>query len=668
MNFFEHQDRARRKSGRLVLLFGIAVFAIIASVYLLIVVLLPLAGAVSYDEGEVGARASGLREMRWWDPMTMLWVTVAVGSVVVLGSLFKIAQLRGGGAVIAEELGGRPISPDTRDPGERRVLNVVEEMAIASGVAVPLVYLLEKERGINAFAAGYSARDAVIGVTRGTVETLSRDELQGVMAHEFSHILNGDMRLNIRLIGLLFGILVIGLIGQIILRTMVYAPHAGRGRRSDGGGWVILVAIGLGLGLAAIGFIGTVCGNLIKASVSRQREFLADASAVQFTRNPEGIGGALKKIGGLTYGSRVKSPMAGEASHMFFASGLVTSLGSLTATHPPLRDRIGRIDPGWDGAFPEVSTAWAENARRAGDDEATRRKVFMDVLTGATVAGVAGGAPARAASAVDDIGSLTDANLRYAAELIAHIPEPVRDAARDPFAARAVVLAMLLDEDPGVRARQDAIIAGVDDGMAREVGRLAPSIGSMDPRLRLSVLEITIGTLRSMSKPQYETFRRRVAELIAADAKRDLFEWVLLRMLRRHLDAHFNKGEARTTVQYYGLQRLVEECRVLLSTLAYAGAGDRADAERAFGAGARRLGIGLGAIAPPEACGLRQLDGALDKLEQVSMRLRKGILSACAACIAADREVTVREGELLRAISDDLDCPMPPLLPGQPLV
>ncbi len=664
MNFFEHQDRARRRTGRLVALFAAAVVGIIALVYLLAVVLLPIATGVTLEGGQPGLSPDEMGRLRLWDPLVLAVVAGGVLLVVGSGSLYKVAQLRGGGSVVAEQLGGRLVSPETADLQERRLLNVVEEMAIASGVPVPPVYLMDKEVGINAFAAGYSPRDAVIG--------LSRDELQGVMAHEFSHILNGDMRMNIRLIGILHGILVIGLIGSLIFRSMIYAPRTrSRSRGDGGGGAAVLALIAFGVGLAVIGFVGTFFGNLIKASVSRQREFLADASAVQFTRNPEGIGGALKKIGGLHAGSKIRSGMASEASHMFFAAGLSSALGSLTATHPPLPLRIRRIDPRWDGTFPEVAAPEAREPERPARERhplGARAERAMAGLAGAALAESVAGEPTPRHSALEDVGTLSERSMRHAAQLIDRIPEPVADAAREPFGARAVVLAMLLDEHGGVRDRQIDLIRAHDDGMARAVARLRGPVASMPPELRLPTIDIAIGALRAMTKPQYERFRERVAGLIAADEKRDLFEWVLLRILRRHLDAHFGRAEGRGVTRYYGLQRLTGECRVLLSTLAYAGHRDRDAATRAFDAGARRLPVPLGAMAAPGDCGLGALDDALDKLDQISAKLKKGVLTACAACIAADREVTVREGELLRAIADDLDCPMPPLLPGQPLV
>jgi Zn-dependent protease with chaperone function len=344
-DFFERQDAARRSTKWLVGMFLLGVVAIVGATMAVGVVAIEMAQDSSHyaagdggglgvsEESLAGAGAAGLFAL----------------ALITCGSLFKVAQLSGGGNVVAENLGGRRVFPDTTDTVERRLLNVVEEMALASGVPAPPVFLLNEEEGINAFAAGYSPSDAVVAVTRGTAERLSREELQGVVAHEFSHILNGDMRLNIRLIGVLHGILLIGLMGRFMLRMASNWGSGGSNKESKGGAAYFGL---IGLALIVLGYLGTLIGNLIKAAVSRQREYLADSSAVQFTRNPGGLAGALKRIGAAIVGSRLNAPNASEASHMFFAQGVWEGFTALTATHPPLDDRIRRLEPQWDGTYP----------------------------------------------------------------------------------------------------------------------------------------------------------------------------------------------------------------------------------------------------------------------------------------------------------------------------
>jgi Zn-dependent protease with chaperone function len=643
-DFFDRQDAARRGTARLVILFALAVLAIVASIYLILALVFgylnadPRTGAIDWGRG--------------FDPELLLLSVVGTGIVVGGGSLFKIAQLRGGGRVIAEQLGGRLVSPDTTDLTERTLMNVVEEMAIASGTPVPPVYLMEHEDGINAFAAGFTPSEAVIGVTRGAAERLSRDELQGVIAHEFSHILNGDMRLNIRLIGLLHGILLIGMIGYFVLRMTAFS---GRGRRSsrDSGNPLPLLAIGAGL--AIVGFFGTFFGNLIKAAVSRQREFLADAAAVQFTRQPSGIAGALKKIGGASAGSSIRSPNAPEASHMFF--GRATSgLNAMFSTHPPLPTRIRRIEPDWDGQFVESTPAPAATAPSA-PRRPQRAPGFPFPFPGGGAAATAG-----LAGAMAHIGEPSTRHIDYAAQLLRNLPAAITMAAHEPYGARAVVYALLLDRDPEMRRRQLHQLQGAaDPGVFEETLRLVPAITGLDRAARLPVVEIAIPALRTLAIDDYRRFKRNVAMLIEADARLELFEWALQRVLLHGLDEHH--GEAsRPGHGSRALATLQPPCEVLFSALARAGHADERGAEAAFQQAWRILDLPGTRLLEDAEAGFDALDRALEELAEAAPKAKRRILEAAAACIAADRQVTVAEGELLRAIAASLGVPMPPIL------
>lgn len=340
MDFFEAQDVARRRTRLLVILFVAAVVLIILIIYIV----------VHYLRGP--------RPGEVIDPVLLAVVAGGVVLLVGTGSGYRTLQLRRGGPAVAELLGGRRISPTTTDPAERRLVNVVEEMAIASHIPVPAIYVLDNEEGINAFAAGHSPTDAAVTVTHGTLQALTRDELQGVIAHEFSHIFNGDMRLNLRLMGLLFGILLLAVLGRILLYTGPRGAYrGGTNRRGGGGGQIVLI----GLALLLVGYIGVFFGRLIQAAISRQREYLADAAAVQFTRNPQGIAGALKKIGASLEaggpGAQIANAHAEEANHLFFARGIGGLATRLFASHPPLVERIRRIDPTFDGHF-ELPAEW----------------------------------------------------------------------------------------------------------------------------------------------------------------------------------------------------------------------------------------------------------------------------------------------------------------------
>jgi Zn-dependent protease with chaperone function len=637
-DFFQQQDIARRNTTRLVILFALAVLAIVISVDLLLAVTLGVASRDS-DTGAINWTAAA-------DPQLLLLSAVATLAVVGGGSLYKTAQLRGGGHVVAEALGGRPLTTDTADPAERRVLNVVEEMAIASGTPVPPVYLLDQEAGINAFAAGFTPEDAVIGVTRGTVTQLSRDELQGVIAHEFSHILNGDMRLNIRLMGLLHGILIIGIIGYFILRSSLYAGMAGRRRSRDGNGAFAIAA--LGIGLAVVGFAGTFFGNLIKAAVSRQREFLADASAVQFTRQPDGIAGALRKIGGVVSGSSIQHPSAPEASHLFFGRA-TGGLAGLFSTHPPLDERIRRIDPSWDGTFPEVGDHIEAPAAEA------------PAMAGAS--GFAAGGSGQVADIVGAIGQPGAAHLRYAAQLIAQLPRPLVDAAHEPYGARAVIYGLLLDRrSPDARRTQLAHLqAAADRGVFEETLRLAPLVAALDATLRLPLVEIALPALGALTPAQHDLFKANVVVLVEADQAIDLFEWSLHRILLRDLERRQGRMPA-PRVKHRSADVLLSECELLISVLAYVGHRDAGAVQQAFERGRDRLRLPQVRLRRQEECSLPALDAALSRLDEAAPEVKRRVLQGAGACVTADRQVTATEAELLRAVSASMSCPMPPLL------
>ncbi|MEM9345445.1 MAG: M48 family metallopeptidase [Planctomycetota bacterium] len=674
-NFFEQQDAARKKTGYLIFLFGLAVLGITLLIYGLFLIV-----AIGGDDG--GSHSGGSST-----PYFEVFVATLFGVVVVVGgaSLFKIMSLKsGGGEAVAETMGGMLIHPHTTDLNERKVMNVVEEMALASGTPVPPVYLMENESSINAFAAGYSPDKAVIGVTRGAIEKLSRDELQGVIAHEFSHILNGDMRMNIRLMGVIFGIIAIAVIGRVLMRAGFYGSA---GRRKDARAGIVMALIGLGL--LIIGGAGVLFGRLIQAAVSRQREYLADASAVQFTRNPDTIGGALKRIGGV--GSNLNDGHVDEVGHMCIANAMSSWAFGPFATHPPLEERIRRIDPSWDGSYPDPNEAIQKRQAAAafrgpekiapipmaGDVTEALPGQVTDALPGgmpgaiigaAVMAEAAGGGAPVQGSAVDQIGQVSPTHVSYMHELLASIPQSMRDAAHDPVNARAVIYVVLLDSKPDVRTKQlEHIAKHADPAVTRLTKELAQEAGSLPKEARLPLIDMAVPAMREMSDEVYARFKDKVDALIKMDGRVDLFEWVLQRLLIRHLDLHF-VHQLEPKVRYYSLKPLMNPCGTVLSALAHIGQREASDAQGAFDAGAGELGLGGITMQDRKAVKLKEVGKALDELMLASPREKQKLIMACARTIAADGEVTRGEGELMRAVADSLAVPMPPMLPGQRLV
>jgi len=640
MDFFTSQDKARRNTWILVGYYALAIVAIVVSIYFAALLAFTSFGK-ELEEHHLHIARSGA-----WNP-ELFWPIAGITLfIVVCGSLFKIIQLSGGGRKVAEMLGGVQLHPDTQDPVERKVLNVVEEMAIAAGTPVPPVYLMPNENAINAFAAGYKPADAVVGVTRGCIEKLSRDELQGVIAHEFSHILNGDMRLNIRLIGVLNGILIIGITGYYIVRSTMFSGRRRSSSNRDSGIGPILV---FGFALFVIGYVGVFFANLIKSAVSRQREFLADASAVQFTRNADGIAGALKKIGGYSSGSKLASASAGEVSHMFFANGLTSAFLGLLATHPPLDKRIKRIDPGFDGEFTAIPAASA------------RAEASSPLTSGFSAGG--GDVQVTPEKVSASIGAPNPAHLAFAQQVLASIPEPLKQAAHEPYGARALIYAFLLSADKEERDRQLSELArNADDAVFNETLKLVPHVETLDDRLRLPLVDVAIPALSELTKDQARAFEGNVRLLVRFDRKISLFEYALERTLMRNL-ALRQMGRTFLEDRFSSLEQVEAEVISLLSVLAYAGHSDVAAAEEAFRSSMARIWQSSGmSLLPREQSSLKAIDSALDTLVLLKPMPKKQLIEAAVRCISHDGKITLAEAELLRAIGDSLDCPVPPIL------
>ncbi|HVP11267.1 MAG TPA: M48 family metallopeptidase [Phycisphaerae bacterium] len=650
MNFFQHEERARRNTKKLVVLFALAIICIVAALYFVAVIVVTFAthahmmrSKVVYDD----------IVFSWWDPNVLGWVIAATFVIIGSGSLYKIYSLGSGGAVVAETLGGRLVKPETTDADERKLLNVVEEMAIASGLPTPLVYVLDKEDGINAFAAGFTPNDAAVAVTAAAMRMLKRDELQGVIAHEFSHVLCGDMRLNIRLIGLIHGILIIAIIGMQMIRV----AGQGSGRRSGRGAAAMFV---VGAALAVIGYIGVFFGRLIKAAISRQREYLADASAVDFTRNPDGIAGALKKIGGYGFSSRIMTASGEEVSHMLFGDGRLRAFQSFgfLSTHPPLVERIKRIDPSFDGTFPKV--------------EGTARPSSAAEKAAAATGFVPAEAPAKRTldprEVIKQAGSFSPAHMAFGAALITSMPEPLRQAARESARAVCLIHALLLDTDQAKRERQLGLLKDkLKPTLIEETVRLFDARGALDPAARLPLIDLAIPALRQLDQGQCRAFLRQVEILAGADQETSVFEFALQALLSHELRPVI-EGVRRRAVQYPSYSPLQGDCVTILSILARLGQRDADGVLMAFRVGTARLppdrrGV-LEEPRPPEACSFSALAASLDRLALAAPIIKERVLDAFAHCVLADGTVTIEEAELLRTIARCMGCPLPPFLPS----
>lgn len=655
MDFFEHQSAARRNTRVMVALYALAVVAVVLAVDLVL-------GVVYLQVAEVRVPpGTGFLGMLLAVP-SGIYVLGALGTagLILSISLFHVLRLSAGGEVVAQMMGAREIPRDTRDRLEKRFLNVVEEMAIASGVRIPKAYVMDDEAGINAFAAGYDVSNAVIAVTRGTLETLSRDELQGVVGHEYSHILNGDMSLNIRMIGVLAGIVFIGAIGEFLLRGT-------RNRNSDGRE---AAAVGLaGLALFVIGYIGLFFARLIKAAVSRQREFLADASAVQFTRNPDGIAGALDQIRASSRGALIANRHAEDMSHMYFGQGIKVWLGGLFDTHPPLEERIKRVRPGFQPA------RYRQGREAAPPPEAASGE-------GAAMAGFAGGMPGAAsdgqrasdagsrwgrtaAESAQLVGTLDAGKIDFAARLIASLPPDLRSAMNEPQGACAVLVATLLaPREEVLKLQMEALRALGREALAERARMLMPAVHRLGPAFYLTVVDMALPAIKAAPEEQKAQLVPALEAAIHADRRVSMYEFVVLTLVKSQLAPREHPGQFKTLP----LTVLRGDIAVLMSLVAHAGrkrgtdeALDR-EVARAFEAGAAIAGLADLQMLAKGGVSLAAAGAALEHLQAAAPLAKAILVKALFAVVSADGTIRLMEAELMRLIGAVLDCPLPPLL------
>ena len=651
MNFFEHQEQARKQSRWIILAFiGVALLIVMAVNLLVLVVIGIVPELNSVTASHPQGLLSALSNPEFWmsNSKAVLASSVGTGGVIGLASLGKIASLRSGGGKVARDMGATLVPPDTRDPLRRRLYNVVEEIALASGTPVPEVYVMENEPGINAFAAGYTPADAAVAVTQGTLEKLNRSELQGVMAHEFSHIFNGDMRINIRMMGIIFGIMVIAIVGRKFLYSSRYRVSSSKGNNAG-------AVIAIGAALMIVGYVGLFFARWMKSALSRQREYLADASAVQFTRDPIGISGALKKIAAYNHSSYLKNDSE-EVSHMLFGSGYRSLM---FATHPPLEKRIQRLERGFDANELErlavrlkeqerrehlqASEAEAEQARKK---KGKTKSGFFDVQ-----------------GMIEDIGNPDVERIMAAAVLTASIPDSLVTSAHSLEWAPEVLFYCLLDNDEATRELQFlAVVEEMGDISEKKLQHIFKTNGVPEIDHRLPLLEMSFPALKRRPISDIEKILKTVDRLAAADNQVDSFEYLLSRLIRQYLhDAHLPNRRAVNGKKK--LNACVQELSMVVSVLASHGvnrttAQGLQDAQRAFRAGMETAGIKHTNLTFNDNW-QADLDKALDSLAQLTAKEKESLIQALSNTVLADKKVVTAEQEMMRVICSLLHVPLP---------
>ena len=629
MDFFAQQARVRGSSRRLVALFVLAVIAIV----------LTIDAVVWFTLGHHPVDGAPARSN-----LPLLFTSsIVVLAGIGFSSLFRMMSLSSGGKAVAESVGAVPVPPDTRDPQLRQLRNVIEEIAIASGVPVPDIYLMPEETGINAFAAGFSPSDAAVCVTQGCLDNLSRDELQGVIAHEFSHVLNGDMRLNIRLMGLLFGILVLAIVGRQVIWF-----GGGRSSRRDSNNQIWLI----GLALIAVGYIGYFFGRLIQAAVARSRESLADASAVQFTRQTEGIAGALKKIAILSEGSELQVANKHEVAHMLF--GEAESFSALYATHPPLIERIQALEPGFreEDLAQFAATLQRAQANPAAASTDAHPAPSPPPLPGITLPGSAITPPLTTV--------LTGAVMAQAAQLHQGMPASLNAAVRQPESALAVVLALAMSAEPQLQARQRQLVANsFGDDVQQAVAAVFAEVEALAPPQRLPLAALAFPALKLLSEGRGQTLLETLDALVRHDGRVDLDEYCLTRLLRVYL----REAQQPRQAPVDGLKKL-PACRdsvaLVCAVMAMQGSADESGTRSSWLLAMQQAFPGEAlAWSPPPPQWQAALERALDDLDGLLPPAKDVLIQSLLAAIRADGVISVAESELLRVICASLHCPLP---------
>ncbi|MSR18237.1 MAG: hypothetical protein EXS00_03550 [Phycisphaerales bacterium] len=673
MDFFQSQDNARRRTGMLVFLF---VFGLIATTVGTASVGY-LAGAVfdlqidSDSSGSSGRRASSTTSPGTGaiNGMTIGLITAASTlTIIAVASLVKLEQMGRNGCAVAESFGG--VALDSADiPEAQQVRNVVEEMAIASGLPVPPVYILADD-SINAFAAGLSPSDAAIGVTRGACTKLTRDELQGVMGHEFSHIFHGDMKINARTTAAIFGMMVVGVCGYILFRfvgpTILRVASGGKKNPAPA---IALVIIAVGLLIWAIGSVGTFFGRLIQAAVSREREFLADASSVQYTRNPDGLASALRKIGGC--GSAVTSQSANECAHFYFAPALST----MFATHPPLEERIRRIEALPAGVQVPVSGVAAPiGAATASLSPGVAMGAVMGMtplaagVVAGVVAGVAGvaGAPAtstlggvvvakqRLTEAAARVGSPSMDAIASARRKLDSVDNTIAKAVRSRAGAMAAVLIVAQSQGAPGSHEGKSVAAKLGDGVGDEFDRLCDLLSACKVETKLVVLDLCAPTLSTLTNDKAKTFVAAVNGLIGSDGRISLGEWTVRTFVRTHVLARFETPPRERGLE---LSSLIPEATLVLGSLAGASQGGQL-AAAGLAAASRRLGLGDLKHLSTSVVTTKDLDAALSKLRCISGAKKRTFVAACIDAVSPDDVCSVSEALILRAVCDSIGVPL----------
>jgi Zn-dependent protease with chaperone function len=621
MDFHTHQDNARRKSRALLWRFCLANLILLLLLNGSLYYIADLAFSDTEVYGRSHASFSTTPALDFALPL-MIPLDLLTLTAIIIAAAVQFRRLSASGGAVAEALGAIRVPPDTTDPLERRYLNVVEEMAIAANVPVPQVYILADEDGINAFASGPSLERSAVAVTRGALERLSRDELQGVIAHEFSHITHGDVSLNIKLSSYIFGLLVLYSIGRFILDLVVRSSrHRSRDESGAGAAPVAFIAAIVAFAFFVFGLIGRLLAVLMSAAISRQREFLADATAVQFTRNPAGIAGALKKIGGFEKGATIRNSKAVSMSHFFLANSRPLSfISALYASHPPLSERISRIDPSFSGSFPDSASILLQSAEND-----------------APISSLHSGAASLQTSHIDERPCEVLPNWMP--------PSSLHGSFIGLGVAESAILAILIGRDPRQHAAQKEIVASFI--AIEEIENKVKMYESLSLNQRLSIVMMAIPSLHGEARRYRESFHHTVTQLIRLDGEVTRFEFLVGTLVEFALDNSSPVGSLWTAPQSPSADEAINHLGVLLSVCASFTSRDSGECTRLVQDAAQYLSLSC-SYDPSCADDIPRFTDSLRWLRNMSEPIRLHVMAAFDLIMLSDQSVTELEVALQR--------------------
>jgi Zn-dependent protease with chaperone function len=622
VDFYRYQEKAYRNTFLLILALLTLLFVIILYTYciLRLIIYIPLielfVSKACVIQGEEGASCSG-----FWYPKLFLFISIIITLVTIGTAVLYYLDLIDPSFFLKRMIGGREVRTGHLFKKEEQLLNIVEEMSIASGLPTPQVFILPNEKGINALSFGISSHSGSICVTQGCLEFLSRDELQAVIAHEFSHIRNEDGRLNTYLLAILSGVFVIPIYARIIVESELCKHNKQN--------LIVFFFYCIGLILTYSSKPSILLITAVQRAISRQREFLADAFAVEITRNGDSLANVLKKIQLHKHSSLVNNSYAQEAAHMFFCCIYGEKQSHLLATHPPLSERIQRISP-------YQAQLIKTEQRLGGSEEWTQ---FME----------------DSKSASFDSANAIHANIQNAHNLIEHIPVEIHDACHSPVSAAYVVISLILDrEKESILSKQLSIIEKSSLFERGNALLMFKDIAKLTKEYRLPLIEISIPYIQKLNTQDLKEFKHIVTDLVKADGTISLFDYSLFAILKHCL----SKTETKNRYRYSSLKPIMPECRLIFSTIAHVGHTNKEEAESGYAAAAGRILLSS-PILTSTFCDLAATAEALEKVSYAIRPLREAVFEACLICINHDKIIKVEEAELLKAISLLIDVPLP---------